>query len=112
MSDELVHIALHRPIATGGVGIQATPCLDGEVRCLLHRVDGEIPDGLHADGTLAADPDDDCGPVFVIMTPARRALFAATSRSASQRLWPTLFGLPLGPRDVVELIGHALPVGL
>src|SRR2546429_9698132 len=40
--DVLMHIALHPPIATGGVRIKPTPPPDGEVGCLLHRLDGAI----------------------------------------------------------------------
>jgi hypothetical protein len=103
--DELVDLALQRPIAARGVGIQATPCLDGEGGGFLHRANGEIPDGLQHDGPLAVDPRNDGGPVFVVMTPAGLAPFASTPRSASQGLWPTLFGLALVPSDVIELIG-------
>jgi hypothetical protein len=102
---ELVDIALQRPIAARGVSIQAIPGLDGEVGGFLHRANGEISDGLQHDGLLAVDPRSDGGPVFVVMTPAGLAPFASTPRSASQGLWPTLFGLSLVPSDVIELIG-------
>src|SRR5713226_1511007 len=81
--DELVHVALHRPIATGGVGIQSAPRLHGEVRRLLHRLHGAILHGMEHDGTLSADPGANRGSVFVVMPPARLAFLASTPRSTS-----------------------------
>ena len=82
--DVLVEVTLQRPIATGRIGIQATPRLHGDVGCLLDRLDREILDGMYNDGTLATDPHDDCRSVFVILPPARLALLAATACAASQ----------------------------
>jgi hypothetical protein len=45
--------------------------------------DGTIPDRLHDDNPLTADPRDHGWPVFVIMPPAGLALLAAMKRSAS-----------------------------
>src|SRR6266850_2396313 len=104
MIDELVHIALPRPVATGRVGIEPTARLHRDVGCLLHRLDSEISGRLYDDGPLATDLGDDRGPVFVVTTPAGLALLAATPRSTSERFWPALLGLAFVPSDVVELI--------
>src|SRR5213593_3103406 len=87
--DELVHIALHRSIAAGGVGVEPTARLHGEGSCLLHRLDGEITGRLDDNSPLATDPGDDGRPVFVIMAPTGLALLTATTRAASQRLRAT-----------------------
>src|SRR5215813_557005 len=102
--DEVMRIALHRPIATGGVGIQSAPRLHGEVRRLLHRLDGKVPRRVDHNPSLAADPGDDVRAGLVIMAPAGLALLAAPTRAAAQRLLPTLFGLPLVARGVGEVI--------
>src|SRR5262247_798120 len=80
--DELVHVALHRPIAAGRVGIEATACLDCQVRCLLHRLDREISGRVDDDRPLAADPRYDCWSVLVIMAPPGLTLLAAPPRAA------------------------------
>jgi hypothetical protein len=116
MIDELVHVALQCSIATGRSHIQATPCLDSEVSSFLHRADGAIPDGLHHDGTVAVDPGDDRGPIFVEMPPAGYARLPATMRPSSQGLFPTPLGLALATSSVIEFVGFhsagALPICL
>src|SRR5262245_19373804 len=104
MVHEIMPIARQCPIATGRVGIEPTARLNGDVGCLLYGPDGKIPDRLHHDGSLAADPRDDRWPVFVIMPPARLALLAATPWSASQQLFPTVLRLALVPSRVIEFI--------
>src|SRR5215831_15985405 len=83
-------VAHHRPIATGGVCVEPTAHLHGEVRRLLHCFDGEIAGRLDDDRPLAADPGDDRRPVFVIMPPPGLPLLAAPTRSAPERLCATL----------------------
>src|SRR5215475_9047184 len=95
MIDELVHVALHRPVAAGRVRIESTPRLDGEVSGLLHRLDGEIAGRLDNNGSLATDPGHDGRPVFVIVAPARLALLPAPTRTTPQVLFPSVLGLPL-----------------
>src|SRR5262249_13534053 len=91
-------------IATGRVGIETAARLHGEVRGLLHRLDGKVPRRVDHDPSLAADPGDNRWPVFVVVTPPGLALLAAPTRAAAQRLLPTLFGLPLVAHGVVEVI--------
>jgi hypothetical protein len=86
--DEPMAVSLQRPIAVGGVRIEPSACVDGEVGRLLHGLDRKILDDLYDDGTLAAHPRDDRRPVFVIVPPARLARLAATTRSASPELLP------------------------
>src|SRR5262245_62736248 len=83
---ERVHVALHRLIAARGVRIKAAPRLDGEVGGLLHGLHRAISGRLDNHCSLATDPGDNRGPIFVIMAPARLALLAAPTRSVSQRL--------------------------
>ena len=97
MIDELVYVALHRPITAGRVRIEPTASVHGEVSCFLHRLDGEITGRLEDDSPLATDPGDDGWPVFVIMAPTGLALLTATTRSAPQRFLPTLLRLALWP---------------
>src|SRR5438045_1423619 len=104
MIDERVHVALDRPVAAGRVRREPTPRLDGEVSGLLHRLDGEIAGRLDHHGSLATDPGDDGGPIFVIMTPPGLALLPAPTRAASQVLWPSVFRLPLAAGGVIEFI--------
>src|SRR5918997_5892655 len=104
MMNEVVYVSLQRPIATRGVRIEPTPHVDCEVSSFLHRGDGKIPHGLYHDGTLAARPGNDGWPVFVVMPPTGLALLPTTTRAATQRLFPTLFGLPLTTSGVIELI--------
>src|SRR5437763_15592616 len=40
--DILMYITLHCPIATGGICVELTACLDGEVSGLLYGLHGEI----------------------------------------------------------------------
>src|SRR5215831_4104880 len=104
MIDELMEIALQRPIAAGGVRVEPTARVHREVRRLLHRGDGEIAGRLEDDGSLATDPGDDGGPVFVVMPPTGLTLLAASTRAASQRFLPALFRLALLPGGVIEVI--------
>ena len=75
--DKVVHIALERAIAAGRVGVEPTARVHGEVRCLLDRLDGKIPRRVDHDTSLAADPGDDRGSVFVVMAPPGLAFLAA-----------------------------------
>src|SRR5215470_11567911 len=95
MIHELVHVALHRSVAAGRVRVQPTARLHREVRRLLHRLDREIAGRLDDDRSLATDPGDDGGPVFIEMATAGLAFFAAATRAAAQRLWPAALGLAL-----------------
>src|ERR671933_826363 len=99
-----VHVALHRPIAAGRVGIEPTARLHGQVGGLLYRLDREIFGRVDHNGTLAADPRDDGWPVFVEMAPTGLAFLAAPARSASQRLLPALLGLSLVASGMIEVI--------
>jgi hypothetical protein len=102
MSDERVHVSLHRPIAAGRVSRQATARVDRPIRCLLYRLDGEIAGRLDDDRPLATDPHDDRRSIFVIMPPARLALLAAPTCAASQRLLPPVFRWSLLTSRVIE----------
>src|SRR4029453_13132177 len=64
--DELVPIALERPITAGRVCIEPTARSDGEVRRRLHRLHREILGRLNDDRPLTTDPGDDRGSIFVI----------------------------------------------
>src|SRR5258708_31530778 len=88
--DELVHIALHRSIAAGGVGIEATACVHREVSGLLHRLHRESSGRLDDDRPLATDPRDDGWPVFVVMPPTGFTFLAAPSRSCSVPITGTM----------------------
>jgi hypothetical protein len=103
--DERMAVSLQRPIAASGVRIEPTACVDCEVGCLLDGLDSKILDGLYDNGTLAAHSCDNRRPVFIIMTTARLALFAAPTRSASQRFWPTVLCLPLMASGVIRVAG-------
>src|SRR5687768_7300971 len=91
--DELVHIALQRPIAASRVRIEATARSHRDIGRPLHGLDGKVPRRLHDDVTLATDPGNEGGPIFVIMPPAWLTLLAATTRPSAQRLLPTLLRL-------------------
>src|SRR5262249_55393647 len=92
---ELVHVALERPIAAGGIRIEPTPRLHRQVGGLLHCLDRKITGRLHDHRSLATDPGDDGWPVFVIVAPPGLALLAAPTRAAPQRLLAAAFCLPL-----------------
>ena len=64
----------------------------------------EIPGRLYNNCPLATDPGDDGRPVFVIMASTGLPLLTATTCSASQRLLPTVFRLPLLASGVIEFI--------
>jgi hypothetical protein len=78
MIDVLVYVALQCAVAAGGVRIQPASRLDSEVGGLLHRLDGKVPRRLDDDTSLAADPGDDRGSVFVVMAPPGLPFLAAT----------------------------------
>src|SRR5215471_11695842 len=84
--DERVQVALHRPIATGRVGREATAGLDCQVRRLLHRLHREISGRVEDDRPLAADPRDDGWSVLVIMPPPGLRFLPTATRSAPQQL--------------------------
>src|SRR2546430_9786993 len=109
MIDDLVHVALHRPIAAGGVGIEPTTGSHRDVGRLLYRLHREIFGRLDDNSPLATDPRDDRGPVFVIVAPARLTFLAATSRSAAQRRLPALCRLALVAGRVTEFIRFDRP---
>src|SRR5215470_3039842 len=112
MIDELVHVALHCPIATRGVRIESAPRLDREVGRFLHCLDGKVPRRLDDHGPLATDPGNNGRPVFVIVAPARLALLAASTHTASQGFLPALLPLALVARRVIELIRFDRPLQL
>ena len=97
MIDERVDVARQRPITAGRVRVQPTAGLHGEVRRLLHCLDGEITSRLDDDCPLVTDPGDDGRPVFIIMAPAGLAFLAPATRPASQCFLPTVLGLALFP---------------
>jgi hypothetical protein len=76
-----------------------------EVSRLLDRLDCEIAGRLDDDRSLATDPGDDGGPVFVIMAPAWCAFLAPPTCLATQQLFPTPLGLILLASGVIEFIG-------
>ena len=104
MLDEFMAVSLHRAITAGGVGIEPTARVHGYVGRFLHRRDRKIPGRLPYDATLAAHPRDDHRPVFIVMTPARLALLAATTWPASQGLWSAWLCLALLASRVIEFI--------
>src|SRR5262245_23715086 len=108
MIDVLVEVPLHRPIAAGRIGIQATAGLDCQVRCLLHRLHGEISGRVDDDSPLAADPRDDRWSVLVIMPPPGLTFLTTATRTAPQRLLATAC-LALGPSGRRCDRGHPLP---
>src|SRR5437899_12408605 len=57
-------VALHRPIATGRVGVEPTARVHRQVGGLLHRLHREISGCLDNDSPLATDPRDNGRPVF------------------------------------------------
>src|SRR5919108_4319149 len=105
MIDELVEIALQRPIAAGGVGVEPTPGLDGAVGGLLHSLHGKIARRLDDDRPLATDPGDDRGPVFVVVAPTGLAFLPTATCAAPQRLLATALRLSLVAGSMVEVIG-------
>ncbi len=109
VSDERMEVSLPRPRAAGRVGIQATARLNGEIGRLLYGLDRKIPDGLHDEGTLAADPRDACGPIFVLMTAARLALLATAACPASQVFFSSVLRLPRMASGVLEFIRFDSP---
>src|SRR5215831_6164012 len=101
--DKVVHIALERAIAAGRVRIEPTARVRGEIRCLLDRLDGKVPRHLDHDTSLAADPRDDGGPIFVVVAAAGLALLTPATGSAAQRLLAASFGLALVAGGVIEV---------
>src|SRR5215472_14391594 len=89
--DEVMRIALERPIAAGGVRIEPTARLDGEVRGLLYCLHRKISGRLDDHSPLTTDPGNNRGPVFVVVPPAGLAFLAASTRAASQYLLPAVW---------------------
>src|SRR5262249_22492218 len=104
MIDVLVEVTLHRPIAAGSIGIQATARLHSKIGRFLHRLHGEIFGRLDHDRPLATDPGNDCRTVFVIVAPPGLALLTATPWPTTQRFLPALLGLAFLPGCVIEVI--------
>src|SRR5262249_53901384 len=97
-------VALHHPVAAGRVRVEPTARLDSQICCLLHRLHGEVFGRMDDDSTLATDPGDKRGPVFLIMPPPWFALLAAPTRAASQVLFSAVFGLAFLAGGVTEVI--------
>src|SRR5215510_13414871 len=110
--DVLVYVALQGAVAAGGVRVQPASRLDSEVGGLLHRLDGKVPRRLDNDTSLAADPGDDRGAVFVVMAPPGLPFLPATPWLATQCFGPALLGLALMARRMVEVISFHRPVQL
>src|SRR5262249_2795162 len=91
--------------AAGRVGIEATACLDCQVRRLLHRLHREISGRVDDDRPPAADPGDNRWPIFVVMPATRFTLLAAPTCPASQVLFSAVFRLALLAGGVIEVIG-------
>src|SRR5215467_10728405 len=102
--DKVVRIALQRAIAAGRVGIETTARFDGDIGCFLHRLDRKVPCRLDDDSSLAADPGDDRGSVFVVMASTGLAFLAAPPGLATQYLLPAVCRLALVARSMVEII--------
>src|ERR1700757_1955152 len=90
MINVLMHVARHRPIATGRVRIEPTARFHRQVGCLLYRLHRKIFGRVEDDRPLATNPGDNRWPVFVIVAPTRLAFLAATTGATSQRLLPAL----------------------
>src|SRR2546427_7702142 len=84
----LMHVARHRPIATGRVRIEPTARFHRQVSCLLYRLHRKIFGRVDDNSPLATDPRDDRGPVFLVVPPTGLAFLAATTGATSQRLLP------------------------
>src|SRR5215510_16373053 len=104
MMDERMHVALHCPVAAGGIRVDPTARLDGEVSGFLHRLHGEIARRVDDHRALAAHPGDNGWPVFVVVPPTGLALLAAPTRATAQGFLPALMGLALLPSGVIEVI--------
>src|SRR5215471_13572162 len=104
MVDKVVRIALQRAIAAGRVGIETTARFDGDIGCFLHRLDRKVPCRLDDASSLAADPGDDRGSVFVVMASTGLAFLAAPPGLATQYLLPAVCRLALVARSMVEII--------
>jgi hypothetical protein len=112
MVDERMRISCQGPIAAGRVGIESTPRVHRDIGGLLYRLHRQISGRLEDDSPLAADPRDDRGPVFVVVTPSGLAFLAATPWLASPRCLPARLGLSLMARGVGEVIGFDRPFQL
>src|SRR5262245_32321320 len=82
--DKVMHIALERAIATRRVRREPTARVDREVGRFLHRLDSKVPRRLDDDTSLAADPGDGRGAVFVVMAPPGLLFLAAPPWLATQ----------------------------
>src|SRR5262245_8806915 len=78
----------------------------------FHRLDGKVPRRLDHDPSLAADPRDDGGPIFVVVAAAGLALLPPATGSAAQRLLAASCGLALVAGGVLEVIGFHRPCQL
>jgi len=97
MIDKVVSIALERPIAAGGIGIQLIARLHGDVGSLLHRLHGEIAGRVEDDSPLAADPGDNRGPVFVIWPRPGSRFFRRPRARRPKDFFPPCCACPLLP---------------
>src|SRR5215471_9736246 len=104
MIHKRMRVSLQRLIATRRVRVEPTARAHRDLSRLLHRLDREISGCVYNNCPLATDPRDNRRPVFVIMASTRLTFLAAPPRSTPQRLLPTLLGLPLLARSVVEVI--------
>src|SRR5262245_21513591 len=95
MINIVMHIALHRPIATGRVGVEPTARLHSEVRRLLDRFHGEVSGRLDDDRPLPTASGNNRRSIFVIVSPARLALLTPPPGAATQVFFATLLGLAL-----------------
>src|SRR5215471_1515615 len=103
--DIRVEVSRERPITAGGVGVEPTADVDGEVRGLLHRLHREIAGRLEDDCPLATAPGDNRWPIFVVVPPTRFTLLAASTCPTSPPLLATPFRLALLAGGVIEVIG-------
>src|SRR5439155_27292779 len=90
MIDVLVEVPLHRPIATGRIGIQSTARLHSKIGRFLHRLHGEIFGCLNDDRPLATDSGADRRTYFVVVPPTGLAFLSATTRAVAPLMFTAL----------------------
>src|SRR2546426_294400 len=90
----LMHVARHRPRATGRVCLEPPARFHCQVGCLLDRLHRAIAGRLEDDSPLPTDPGDHRRPVFVIMVPTGLAFLPTATRAAPQRFLATALPLP------------------
>jgi hypothetical protein len=100
-----MHVALHRPIAAGRVRVEPAARWDGALRGLLHCLHGAIVGRVDDNSPLTTDPRDARWPVVVSMAPPGVAFLTAPTRATPQVLCPSVCGLSLVARGLVEVIG-------